>query len=98
MSVPKKIFSLFAAGALVAVTFTGASTVTADAPAEAASCAVSNLGWWSVKNVSCTKARHYNTISGTTTKKFAPWATAGNVSDQAVCWANATGYGVEVII
>ena len=78
--------------AALALAFGG---LTLSAPDAEASCKIANLGWWSVKNVSCSQARHYNLIKGGV-YKYAPWAGKGKVSSQGVCWANAVRYGAIV--
>lgn len=93
----KKIASLGLAVALTAGALTGAATLTSAAPAEAASCRVSNLRTFSVHNASCTWVRHVNEIRGGA-PKFAPWERAGKTSKQRACWVNVTRYGFDYVV
>ena len=93
----KKIASLGLAVALTAGALTGATTLTSAAPAEAASCRVSNLRTFSVDNASCKRVRHFNDVRSAP-RKFAPWVPAGKTSKQRVCWANVTRSGFQYVI
>ncbi|GAB2985447.1 hypothetical protein [Frigoribacterium salinisoli] len=93
----KKIASLGLAVALTAGALTGATTLTSAAPAEAASCRVSNLRTFSVDNVSCKRVRHVNEVRGGA-RKVAPWVPAGKTSKQRACWVNVTRYGFEYAV
>lgn len=93
MRMSYRIATAFSAMALIA----GGLTVSATGPAQAASCTVSNLGWWSVKNDTCSSARHFNIVSNTT-YKYAPWVGKNRTSSQSVCWAYATHYGFQANI
>ncbi len=89
-----KTATFLAAVALAAGGLT-ASNLVAPEPAAAASCSVSNLGWWSVKNVTCKSARHLSVLSNGVTK-YGAWVGKGGTSKQSACWAGATKYGFEV--
>lgn len=94
MRTRRRVRSLLLALALGVGGF-GVSAVSAAAPAEAAgSCSVT-LSMWQAKNKTCTQARHFNIIGGST-YKYAAWVQRGGTSAQSVCWGNVTHYGAAV--
>lgn len=97
MVLKHRMIGLVAAVALSTGAFSGVGSVVTAAPASAASCSVTNLGWWSVKNSTCSSARHFNVIKGTS-YKYAVWVGKGGTSSQTACWSNATTYGFDVKI
>ncbi|WP_156382819.1 hypothetical protein [Sanguibacter sp. Leaf3] len=92
-----RVIGLVAAVALSTGALSGIGSVITAAPASAASCTVTHLGWWSVKNSTCSSARHFNVIKGTS-YKYAVWVGKGGTSSQTACWSNATTYGFDVKI
>ncbi|RLP77313.1 hypothetical protein D9V32_02355 [Mycetocola tolaasinivorans] len=53
----RKLATILVGAALSATTLVGIQ-ISQPAPAEAASCRISNLGWWSVKNDTCRTVMH----------------------------------------
>lgn len=96
MRTRRRVSSLLVALVLGVGAF-GVSAVSAAAPAEAAGSCSITLSMWQAKNNTCTQARHYNIISGST-YKYAAWAPKGGTSAQSVCWGNVTHYGATVRI
>lgn len=98
ISLKTRACGILAAVALTTGAFSGVGSVVTAAPAEAAaSCTVTNLGWWSVKNSTCSSARHISVVKSTT-YKYASWVGKGSTSSQTVCWAGATSYGAGIKI
>lgn len=93
MSLKTRACGILAAVALTTGAFSGVGSVVTAAPAEAAaSCTVTNLGWWSVKNSTCSSARHFNHMTNKT-RTYAGWVGKGKTSSQLSCWSTAVGYG-----
>lgn len=96
MSIIQKITRSAVALSIASVGFVGVAAASA-VPAQAASCSTSVPAMWSVKNNTCSSARHFNIINNKT-YKYAPWVGKARTSMQPVCWAGATHKGVQVRI
>lgn len=92
MVLKHRVIGLVAAVALSTGALSGIGSVVTAAPASAASCTVTNLGWWSVKNSTCSSARHFNDMKNGT-RTYASWVGKGKTSSQVSCWSTAVGYG-----
>lgn len=65
----------------------------ASAPrAEAAAC-YGSVSLLKGKNNTCSSARHWNAIRGSSSK-YGAWAGRGGWSHQRLCWANVVSYGM----
>lgn len=78
----ERILGILGSTALATVAFGGLGTVANAAPAEAA--CYSNLQTYSVKNKSCSNARHVMLLTNYTHQR-ASWASRGKTSTQATC-------------
>lgn len=91
----KRIATMIAGAALAATALVGVQ-MSQPAPAQAASCRYSQLGWWSVKNDSCKSVQHVSlTASGF---KYGGKAATGKKSVQSACWVDAYNYRANVTI
>jgi len=90
-----RLVALLSGTGLAVAGLIGIDSVSVVAPAEAASCLVSDVRHWSAYNRTCPRARHFNVLRNGE-YKYANWATPGNVSDQQRCWVNMVRYGFEI--
>lgn len=92
----KRIAALFGAAALATGAFVSVGNFAAPAPAQAASCQINKPAMYSVYNISCSSARHFNTVGNS--RVYAAWVGKARTSMQVVCAVNAKSPGAQVKI
>jgi len=90
------IRKFLAAGAVAAALVTGVGIDTARAPEASAVECVQNVTIWQAYNKCAgVPARHWDAIKNSASK-YGNWASAGQWSKQASCWANVVSYGYSL--